>query len=178
MNNEMSSLKNIIKSLFDIDIDKNVRKREFVDCRLIYSKILRDRGHTTVSIGKSLQKDHSTIVHYTNVANTLISRDESLAHKYLLCKNTFSQVVPSNNLGVSNRLVVLSSENERLLQEKDMLVNNLKRYDRLKDIIKIIEERTPNGMELVIKNKIRKMFNGYNLQELTHYERLKEVGKR
>ncbi len=63
MNSEMSLLKNIIKGLFDIDIDRSVRKREIVDCRLIYSKILRDRGYTSVSIGKSISKDHSTKEH-------------------------------------------------------------------------------------------------------------------
>ena len=178
MNSEMALLKNIIKGLFEIDIDRSIRKREFVDCRLIYSKILRDRGHTSVSIGKSICKDHSTILHYISKAEDLISRDEVLGEKYIICKNTFYQLAPFKSSETSKKFVLLVSDNERLIEEKNKINNELKKYDRIKAIINIIDQRTPKGMEKVIEDRINKMFNGYNIKELTYYERLKEVGER
>ena len=51
-----NNLRNIIDNVFSINIMKNSRTRNIVDARLIYAKILRDRGHTFSAIGRSLKK--------------------------------------------------------------------------------------------------------------------------
>ena len=60
---EMQQLADIVKSVFNEDVKDKIQRREIVDARMVFSKILRERGYTYASIGRFLKKDHSTIVH-------------------------------------------------------------------------------------------------------------------
>ena len=62
--NEMQELTEIIKSVFNEDVKDITRRREIVDARIVFSKILRERGYTHSAIGRFLRKDHSTILSY------------------------------------------------------------------------------------------------------------------
>ena len=49
--NEMQELTEIIKSVFNEDVKDITRRREIVDARIVFSKILRERGYTNSAIG-------------------------------------------------------------------------------------------------------------------------------
>ena len=48
---EKDTLKEIVSGVFNVEISLKDRRRNSVDARRIYSKILRERGYTFESIG-------------------------------------------------------------------------------------------------------------------------------
>ena len=82
-------LKKIVNDVFLVDIDIENRKRDVVDARKVYSKILRDSGYSYESIGKTINKNHATIMHYVKNIEHLMSYDQILRNKYVACKDVF-----------------------------------------------------------------------------------------
>jgi len=58
-------LKQIIKEITGADINKVSRKREIIEARAIYYKVLKqiDKKKSLQSIGASVGKDHATVLH-------------------------------------------------------------------------------------------------------------------
>jgi hypothetical protein len=167
---EMDSLKYVIDKLFNINVMKNSRTRNVIDARLIYAKILRDRGHTLTSIARSLHKDHTTIIHYISQVDHLLRHDVRLAEKYIACKELFLRDKPflSENLkesDVVSRLIKLTSDYEKLILERKNVLSMRDKYKRIEGIVDLVDSRTPNGSEKIIEEKINKMFNGFYQKE-------------
>lgn len=158
-------LEEIIDNVFNVKIKSKKRRREFVDARMVFSKILRERGYTTSIIGKYLGKDHTTIVHYGLTVNNTLSQFSSYKNQYIKCYNEFmvdkEQITLSlteKNLKMYN--FSLKNEVERLILENKSLTENLDKHKRLKNIIEFIDGRIPIGKESFILRKINLMFNG------------------
>lgn len=60
-----SELKKIIKEITDVDINEVSRKREIIEARAVYYKVLKqiDKKKSLKSIGASVGKDHATVLH-------------------------------------------------------------------------------------------------------------------
>lgn len=59
------------------------RKREIVDSRMIYFAVARNLGGYTLSeLGKSVNRDHATVMYAIRNYEHLSSYDESMKHKY------------------------------------------------------------------------------------------------
>tara|TARA_R100000773_G_C4219720_1_gene118343 strand:- start:1824 stop:2210 length:387 start_codon:yes stop_codon:yes gene_type:complete len=59
------------------------RKREIVDSRMIYFAVARNLGGYTLSeLGKSVNRDHATVMYAIRNYDHLSSYDESMKHKY------------------------------------------------------------------------------------------------
>ena len=86
----MKELIKIVNEVFLVDLTLNNRKRETVDARKVYSKILRDSEYSYEFIGKTINKDHATIIHYIKNIDHLLSYDQALIDKYIVCKNIFT----------------------------------------------------------------------------------------
>jgi hypothetical protein len=85
----MEELKKIVNDVFLIDLMSSRRERTIVDARKVYSKILRDEGISLESIGKSINKNHATVIHYIKDLHSILSYDKELRDKYIACKNVF-----------------------------------------------------------------------------------------
>lgn len=166
---EMLQLKSIVSKKFGVDINKHTRKRDYVNARLVYAKILRERGYTHESIARSLNKDHATIIYYVRCAMHIFMQDKFLEKKYIECKSLFfGEIDPSMNPTseemLSERVKTLTTQVDKLTADNEMLSYELdekvKRLRRLNKIINLIEERTHYGKEELIEKKIREMFNG------------------
>jgi hypothetical protein len=163
----MEKLKEIVSKVFDTDINIKTRKRNNVEARMIFSKILREDGNTFESIGKAINKDHATIIYYANQASILIKQSIELSNKYLECKNCYI-----NNLDVEvKESTPIDRKAENEISELKFLVNQLtserreiikvqEKYNRIKKIINLVAERTHLGKEEFIERKIKEMFNG------------------
>ena len=174
---EQVSLREFVNHLFGVEIRSVVRRREFVNARLVYCKILRDRGHTVVEIAKSISKHHSSIIRYCGYVDTVITQDETLAEKYLLCKQLFPKESPIDyNADLIKRIKLLEEENEKLLYNKLKSESYYDKYCRLDSIIKMLDERTPNGKERLMRDALLKFLNGLDFKSMTNYERSKEIG--
>ena len=140
---DMKELKHIVDNIFDVDINNTKRTKENIEARMVFTKILRDRGITLASIGKFLKKDHCSIINYSKNFDVYFS-DNDLKYKYESCRDAFIQKRPVDSLYL---------EREKLSKQKD----KFKRFGRILDIM---SERTPYGKEDVLERKIISFLNG------------------
>ena len=161
----MEKLKEIVSKVFGTDINIKTRKRNNVEARMIFSKILREDGNTFESIGKAINKDHSTIVYYVNQASVLIKQSIELSDKYLECKNCYIDnldvVLPQMKYDeLKNEVLELKLLINQLTIERNEIIKVQEKYNRIKKIINLVAERTHVGKEEFIERKINQMFNG------------------
>lgn len=163
---DTQSLKDIINGVFSVNIMKKSREMKYVDARLIYAKILRDRGYTLKSIGKSINKDHTTVIHYMSQVDHLLKHNFELMEKYLICKDSFIKgrepmLQNSNELDLQMTIINLKSHIDELILERNAVLKMDEKYKRLRKIIELIDNRTPKGDESFIERQINHMFNGF-----------------
>jgi hypothetical protein len=164
---------NILRALIETNLGVDVkedrsRKRHVVDARLIYANILRQEGLGCTQIARSLRKDHATILHYFRVFNTYIGTDLILKDTYQKITDIFEEEVNSNPLVDENdlkkELYVLRSKIKSLTSANRILNSKLRQKkrteERLQDIFSLIEERTKEGSENEILNKLTRFYNG------------------
>lgn len=161
----MEKLKEIVSKVFETNINIKTRKRNNVEARMIFSKILREDGNTFESIGKAINKDHSTIVYYVNQASVLIKQSIELSDKYLECKNCYIDnldvVLPQMKYDeIKNEVLELKLLINQLTIERNEIIKVQEKYNRIKKIINLVAERTHVGKEEFIERKINQMFNG------------------
>jgi len=161
----MEKLKEIVSKVFDTNINIKTRKRNNVEARMIFSKILREDGNTFESIGNAINKDHSTIVYYVNQASVLIKQSIELSDKYLECKNCYIDnldvVLPQMKYDeLKNEVLELKLLINQLTIERNEIIKVQEKYNRIKKIINLVAERTHVGKEEFIERKINQMFNG------------------
>jgi hypothetical protein len=170
--NDLEILKNIVNMVLVTDINAKNRRRYVVEGRMIYAKILREYGYSLNRIGCSINKDHTTIIHYTNVIGKLLDVDLEILNKYIKCRDIFilergssSELITEHNFKneifrINTKMSVLIAENEFLKEkivniEKDLSSND----KRLNRIVNFINKNTPIGHEFIIERKIRNIFN-------------------
>ena len=161
----MEKLKEIVSKVFDTNINIKTRKRNNVEARMVFSKILREDGNTFESIGNAINKDHSTIVYYVNQASVLIKQSIELSDKYLECKNCYIDnldvVLPQMKYDeLKNEVLELKLLINQLTIERNEIIKVQEKYNRIKKIINLVAERTHVGKEEFIERKINQMFNG------------------
>lgn len=155
---EMDELVDIIKNVFDADIKKKSGKREYVDGRLVFSKIMTDRGYGISLLGRYIKKHHSSIIHYRDSASDLLETNEIFLHKYLMCRDKFL-FGKGDTIRISNKEELIN-QIDTLILEKTNLEKRFDKYKRLENIIEYIDSRTPSGKESFVLRKINLMFNG------------------
>lgn len=161
---EMQSLKDIIDRVFNVDMAMATRKRDYVYSKMVFSKIMRDRGCRLEVIGSFIKRDHATIVYYTKIIDSLFNQDGILLSRYLECKNCFYEnrepgVYLTTEKNLQDKLAKLQKDYDNLLADKQRLVDGKQKVDRLENIIKIINFNTPYGQEEEVEKKIIRMFN-------------------
>ena len=106
MNIDTNKLKEIVLDEINIDVNAETRKREVIEGRIIYCKILRDCGWTMSSIGKTINRNHATVVHYIRrfEENQDIYAEESfIMVNYIKVKNRFTRHLNKNFLSTMTR---------------------------------------------------------------------------
>lgn len=161
---EMQQLADIVKSVFNEDVKDKIQRREIVDARMVFSKILRERGYTYASIGRFLKKDHSTVINYMRNVYSLLTQVNGLMAKYIICRDLFlidKEVLYINKEEKDNKLSIISLNNqiEKLILERENVTRMETKYKRIEDILSIIDKKTPNGKEKFILKKVNLMFN-------------------
>ena len=125
-----SELKNIIRTETSIDLDNKktliCRDRDFVEARAIYYKLLREYTNMTYfKIGKTVNKNHATVLHAANNFDWWLKQDEGLLNVYTKIKERFR-----NYLGYEKADKKLEYNLERLLEN---YIDLKKQYEELKD---------------------------------------------
>ena len=162
---EMESLKGIVEKTFDVKILKKNRERVTVEARMVYAKILRDRGYSYKSIAVSLNKDHTTVIHYVQVIGFILMQDSRLLQRYVECKNEFMVdkeefvAVKLTEKDLTDRIEELSGRVDSLLLERDDVMKVQKKYARFERIIDMLNENVKEGQEKFYERKLNQIFN-------------------
>jgi hypothetical protein len=170
-------LKEIVERVFEVNLLNKNRNRAFVDARLVFCYIMKDRGVAFTYLGKLLGKHHATIIHYVRTAEGYFKSDPMLKHKYnQVCDEFYGSETCIENLELSMSKKIISrlkEENEKLNFEKNNLLLKVKSLstklyheDRFSGIYKLIKLRTKPGTEELIEKKINTLFNGVYSEEI------------
>ena len=57
----------ICEEIFQCNLKERNRQKNNVNARIAFGTILRSRGHCLNDIGKCINRDHATILHYNNI---------------------------------------------------------------------------------------------------------------
>lgn len=157
---EIDELKRIVNDTFLVDLDANNRKRNTVDARKIYSKILRDGGRSFEEISKSINKNHATVIHYVYSLEHILIYDKDLRDKYVACKNIYKGVRKTisteikKDIDVYVTIVRLTNELQEAIWDKKKVISNfidfLEEYEELNGYLPSIKN---------LKNNILPLFN-------------------
>lgn len=162
-------LKDIVNQVFDVDVMGKTRKREVVEARMVYSRILRDSEYMTLSkIAKSLNKNHATIIHYNKNFEYFIKPDEKLWHKYLTCARIYNEtdhiahtleLEECRNLifSLENKIKTLTLDIGRLNLEHETYKKQVETYP---DLYRLINERVRPKNVKEVTRKLNTYLNG------------------
>ena len=79
----IEKFKKIIELETGVNVEIVSRKRNFVEARAMYYKLLRDVLNMTLqAIGDTVNKDHATIIHSLNSVDDWMKYDKKLADRY------------------------------------------------------------------------------------------------
>jgi hypothetical protein len=132
-------LKKVVKEVTGVDVTQKSRKREVVEARAVYYKILKeiDKKKSLESIGESVGKNHATVIHSLN--------------NY----DIFEGFNPTLKLFKKEILSKLNFKSSLIDCSKDELINNL-RIDILN-----LNEQIDNLQETI--TKLKEPRNNYNI---------------
>lgn len=149
--NDSELLLSIIEKNTQINILERKRSRDIVDARMIYSKILREKGYTFPQIAKSMRKDHSTVIHYIKTFDFLVNTLNDMKHDYQICREEFlkdSTPLPEkHNQNYVKEIIGIRNRQSELEFKEKMLTSLEVKYNRLKNIIELIDNNTAQGDE-------------------------------
>lgn len=114
----------ICNAVCGLDIRDKTRKREFAYSRILYYGLCRKcTNYSLKSIGMSLGKDHSTVLHglrYLDV-NVINNTDGMFAEKWIRANDVVKGMMSKNpylkKYDMKIQLEILNKENENLLRE-------------------------------------------------------------
>jgi hypothetical protein len=147
---EADALTEIVNSVFLVDIFSNNRKRNIVDARHVYSKILREKKYTYEAIGDSIKKNHATIVHYIKNIDSILTYDKGLRDKYMTCKVLFykDREAITNELkkdiDIYMTVIRLRGELHQAISNKNKVLNDfvdyIERYEKLRGRLPSVDD--------------------------------------
>ena len=78
----IESIKEYVINLYGLDIEKDTRKREYVDARAFYYKLCRELTKCSLTtIGESVGRDHSIVLHsFKNILHHLDTEEIERAY--------------------------------------------------------------------------------------------------
>lgn len=166
MNENFETAKTIdfFESFFGFKLSDKSRKKHIVEARMMYAKVMK--RHTNMSltdIGRSIGKDHATIIHYLNNFSWFKKADVKFSNTFDLLTEMFDEFkktwLDDIKHDENRKMFFLEKTVERLSEQKEKYDKYIKRMNRIESIIQLIEERTPRGEEEYVESKINRMFN-------------------
>ena len=159
---EFDKLKEAVEEVFEVDMLSKARDRRNVNARISFSHILHnDRGYSKSCIGRYLNKNHATIIHYCKnfdgySKTDMMLREGSVRSREIFA-NTFDPVYTMDRSLLKKEVFSLRKELADLNCEIEL---SKKESGRMRSIHHIVDERTREGTESDIESKLKTWFNG------------------
>lgn len=97
MTNTQRIVREIVEDYYKLDITKVTRRRPYIEARAIYYKLLRDNTkYSLTTIGKTMDKDHATVLYFTRKAKDWILYDKEFEQDYLALSERFNRAKELN----------------------------------------------------------------------------------
>lgn len=101
MKNKLTNAQKLIKQLveqhFKLDITKNTRVRAYIDARAIYYQLLKENTHDTLAdIGRSMGRDHATVLHFNRKMVHWLQVDKVLKYHYDEINKRLQKAIAAN----------------------------------------------------------------------------------
>lgn len=160
----MEDLQEIVENVFEVSLMNKKRLMSLVDARMVFSKILRDRGHTLTSIAKFLKKDHTTIMNYMDKVVYLLKQDDRLFENYMVSKDLFLKnreelIDEIKDKDLHMKIARANIQLDKLIAERNQVFEIDRKNTRFRYIIDLLNKRVPAGKEAYIENKIMQLLN-------------------
>lgn len=155
----------IVSYVFEANVFENRRLRPNVNARMVFSKILLDKGVTFTEVGRLLNKTHATILHYNNKLSFFLKHDYTLRQKYFRCAHDYNlqSVNTLSKTQLLNELYNVKQELDDIKDKYSVIENNKKESsrsdERLGSLYKIIKDRTKVGKEQEMETRINRLYN-------------------
>tara|TARA_R110000782_G_scaffold260686_1_gene351975 strand:- start:6 stop:527 length:522 start_codon:yes stop_codon:yes gene_type:complete len=167
---DKGGLEGVIGMVFDLDIMKRTRERDYVDARMMYCYILMGEGVTCTALAKNLTMNHSSVLHYRNRMPWVLKSDAIFRKKYehVMCvyapNDETSDAYSFSTPKLVQEVIRLRKEAQGLLLRNEAMAVSMKeverREHRLASLYRVIQERTPIGREESFAHKLTKFYNG------------------
>lgn len=153
-----------VNEFFGFDISVKSRKREIVEGRMMYAKLMkRYSKHSLAAIGAPIGKDHATIIHYNNNFAWLKKNDAEFSRKFEILNDMYDEFravwFNEDRFDEKSKIVFLQKALKAEQEKSDKYEKYINKIQRLDSIIQLIDERTPKGEEEYAEQKINRMFN-------------------
>jgi len=133
---ELKTIKELVNSNININIDNTIQRREFVEARALYYALCKEYTiESLATIGRSVNKNHATVIH--GLKNFPIWSDQSvsLSSIYLDIKSKLEllqdEMVLENNQTDSmlNKYLKIKQTNEKLIEVNKQLVSEINKLN-------------------------------------------------
>jgi len=161
---EMEELQAIVEDVFKVSLMNKKRLMSLVDARMVFSKILRDRGHTLTGIARFLKKDHTTIMNYMDKVVYLLKQDDRLFENYMVSKDLFLEnreelIDEIKDKDLHMKIARVNHQLDKFIAERNQVFEIDRKNTRFRYIIDLLNKRVPAGKEAYIENKIMQLLN-------------------
>tara|TARA_R100000655_G_scaffold110129_1_gene167991 strand:+ start:9296 stop:9826 length:531 start_codon:yes stop_codon:yes gene_type:complete len=167
----VDNLVKVIESYLGVDIYTNSRKRECINARMIYYKMLNERKYGWSAIAKTLNKNHATIINGVKQFDDIIMFDKELLDDYKLINEVYSATEEDvhttsfmTRAELINEAYNLEKQNKSLNLSIEELKYSLNYYQKYKNLIQLIDDRKLSDEKMrTITTKLNHFLNGlYN----------------
>lgn len=163
-----ATLKNIINSVYELDLMEKCRRTEYTDARLTFMSIMYDEGYGYSDIGRMLNKNHATIIHCLKSSDWMLKNEKSFISKYHIVKEVYNSsdklLEHKSNLQLKNLVILANNQIKMLNLDNACLKDECKafreREGRFSSLFKLIDERTKEKDIPVIYRKLNTIYNG------------------
>tara|TARA_A100001391_G_C4927662_1_gene240878 strand:+ start:103 stop:582 length:480 start_codon:yes stop_codon:yes gene_type:complete len=159
MNKEI--IKSIVDDYFEIKIDNKTRKREYVEARFIYFKLLREFTNMSLNaIGSFVKRDHATVLYGVNQLETWMQYDNRIKTNYKAIRNMVVNYATTNDFETQNH----NTKKEKIVILKKLEYEVLKKtLDENQEMIKTLidEYKIMTDKYVSLQTKAKKY--GFNL---------------
>jgi hypothetical protein len=87
-------IKDLVCNYYNLDIEKPVRRNNYVEARMIYYKLVRDNTHYSLSrIGSTVSRDHATVLYSLRNFKEWVETDKELRTDYEILKEQLNNII-------------------------------------------------------------------------------------
>jgi hypothetical protein len=160
---EVKRLAEIVRNGFDSDVYTRCRKRHHVDGRIAFALLLREQGLGCSEIGKILNRNHATVLHYWNRGEALMETDKIFLKRFVKCREEYAGKEPVyyySSRELRKKFIEMRNERNKMFVELQAYRQQAKEDRHLEDIFNVIRWRTKRDKLEETLLKINRLYNG------------------